>query len=66
MYATYFEDKSSPETSQALPGTWKRDPLPRTDAFWEDDGDFRCHAGTIDKARDLGRKKAREGMIRKS
>jgi len=65
LYAAYFEEKSSPETSQASPGAWKRDPLPWTDAFWKNDGDLRCHAGTIGKARFLGRKKAREGMIRK-
>jgi hypothetical protein len=65
LYATYFEEESSPETSQALPGTRKRDPLPQPDAFWEDDGDFGCHAGAIDKARFLGRKKAWEDMIGK-
>ena len=65
MYATHFEEKSSPKTTQDPPGSWKRDPLPRTDAFWADDGGFRCHAGTIGEARFLGGKKERESLTRK-
>jgi hypothetical protein len=65
LHATHFEEKSSPKTTQDPPGAWKRDSLPWTDAFWADDGGFRCHAGTIGEARFLGGEKERESLTRK-